>query len=320
MDRLIDLTSAITRRGFAIGAALAGTSMLLPRTGATAARQAEDFGSLDLPTLDIIVLHDGYDGLPDSIAAGRYLINITCDAGVEGDEGIAFTRPPAGMTAEAFLTALAPPTMASPAASPVADAGPGGASPAAMYQATWAGGTSALPGESSSVVLDLTEGEWIAWGDDPESTQVPTILSVTGTFPADAPEPAADITATFIDFEITIDGNLVAGDHLLKVENTGAQPHLLYLDRYIGSGTLDDESLATALEAAMSGADMPEGLNPETDLESAGVALTQSIGTMSWIPVSLQAGTHSAICFFPAAGTGLPHAFMGMHTVFEVTE
>ncbi len=318
MERLLSLTTSMTRRRFTIGAALAGTTLMLPRTGVIAARQEGDLTSLDLPTLDITVHRDGYEGLPDSVAAGRYLINVTTDTAVEGDEGIAFTQPPAGITAEAFLAALAPPTMASPESSPAAEAGPGGEPPTAMYQAKWAGGTSAAPGESSSIVLDLTEGEWIAWGDDPESTQMPTIFTVTGTFPTDAPEPAAGITATMFDFEITFDGDLVAGDHILKVVNEGAQPHFLFLDRYVGSGTMDEASLAAALEAAMTGG-MPEGFNPETDLESVGITLTQSIGTTTWIPVSLQPGTHTAICFFPAAGTGLPHAFMGMHTVFEVS-
>lgn len=46
---------------------------------------------------------------------------------------------------------------------------------------------------------------------------------------------------------------------------------------------------------------------------------TQSIGTVTWVPVHLDAGTYAAVCFFPTAGTGEPHAFMGMHTVFTVS-
>ena len=35
--------------------------------------------------------------------------------------------------------------------------------------------------------------------------------------------------------------------------------------------------------------------------------------------MSLDAGTYLAACFFPNAGTGQPHVFMGMHNVFEIT-
>jgi hypothetical protein len=47
--------------------------------------------------------------------------------------------------------------------------------------------------------------------------------------------------------------------------------------------------------------------------------VTQSIGTSVWIGMSLDAGTYAAMCFFPTAGTGEPHAFHGMYTVFQVT-
>ena len=99
--------------------------------------------------------------------------------------------------------------------------------PTFVYQSTFAGGVLAVPGMPGTAVIDLTEGEWIAWGDDPEAAQAPVVLTVTGEFPADAPEPEADIMATLVDFGIAIDGNLTAGEHVLRVENLGAQPHFL---------------------------------------------------------------------------------------------
>ena len=47
---------------------------------------------------------------------------------------------------------------------------------------------------------------------------------------------------------------------------------------------------------------------------------TQSIGTTTWHQIEFPAaGTYLAACFFPTAGTGVPHAMNGMTDVFKVT-
>ena len=84
----------------------------------------------------------------------------------------------------------------------------------------FAGGVMTVPGQGDQAVLDLTPGEWIAWGDDPSAAQKPVTFTVTGDFPADVAEPDADITATLVDFAITLDGALTAGTHLIKVSIT----------------------------------------------------------------------------------------------------
>ena len=79
-------------------------------------------------------------------------------------------------------------------------------------------------------MIDLTEGEWIAWGDDPASSQAPVVVSVTGAFPTDVAEPDADVMMTLVDFGIMVEGNLIAGEHVLRIENLGAQPHFVDLE------------------------------------------------------------------------------------------
>jgi hypothetical protein len=37
-----------------------------------------------------------------------------------------------------------------------------------------------------------------------------------------------------------------------------------------------------------------------------------------WTSLTLDAGTYAGICWFPDEETGMPHAFMGMYTVFTV--
>ena len=57
----------------------------------------------------------------------------------------------------------------------------------------------------------------------------------------------------------------------------------------------------------------------EGDLQGVFFSPTQSIGTVTYQQVELTDGTFLAACFFPTAGTGVPHAMNGMIEVFKVT-
>lgn len=67
-------------------------------TGATVAQEASPesaFANLGLPTLDITVTAEGYEGIPESTEAGRYLVTLTAseDTGEWGAELLSFSRP-----------------------------------------------------------------------------------------------------------------------------------------------------------------------------------------------------------------------------------
>jgi hypothetical protein len=318
----------LTRRQFTLGAALGAAALAAGRWMPSASAQSSDLASLGYPTLDVTITADGFAGIPETLPAGRYLLNATAEDVPDG-AAIAFLSP-YEMSAEeffAFLGGGAPP--ASPEAgdaAPVAEGSPTGDEggdgegplPSFVYQSKFAGGVLAAPGMPGTAVIDLTEGEWIAWGDDPEAAQMPVVVTVTGEFPADAAEPDADVMALLVDFAITVDGNLTAGEHVLRVENQGAQPHFLELDK-VPAGTTNQD-LADLLNYFLTGTPTPGGLT-EQDLgqEAFFFSPTQSIGTTTWTKMSLDAGTYAAFCFFPTAGVGDPHAFHGMHTVFEVS-
>ena len=68
----------------------------------------------------------------------------------------------------------------------------------------------------------------------------------------------------------------------------------------------------------VTGTPAPDGMTEEELGEVAAFTPTQSIGTVTWTRVSLDAGTYVAWCWFPTAGLGDPHAVHGMHTVFDV--
>jgi hypothetical protein len=327
------MTSIISRRTFTAGSIvtiLGGTAIYsVPDARSVLAQGGSDLASLGLPTIDVTVTADTLEGLPAELEAGRYHITVTLAEGVEYG-AVTFGSPPPGMTADeywAVLGAIAGGTPeASPVASPVAEEEEFVfLLPTAVYQATWAGGAVRYAEQpdawAGQAVIDLGPGEWIV--GDPEAPQQPVFLTVTGEMPSDLPEPEADIDVTFIDFGITVEGALTAGEHLMRIENLGAQPHFLVLGK--GPDTMTNEQIAQILEAFMA-MESGEAVSPqaipfdfETDFLPLLDTAVQSIGVVNWVPVALEAGTYAGLCFFPTAGEGLPHAIHGMHTVFTVT-
>lgn len=324
----------ITRRQLTLGtiaAAIGGPALLSILSEPVAAQEATPgvssaFAELGLPTLDITVTNDGFEGVPSETAAGRYLVTANFAGDLQAGNGqLDFIRPPEGHTTDEILGILG--MFAQAQASPEAmdmggtpasgsDQG-GGAPPAVIYESTFAGGIGAPSGATAQVVLDLEPGDWILWGDDPAAPQQPVTFTVTGDMPAGLPAPQADITATLVDFAITFDGSLTAGDHVLQVTNEGAEPHFLLLET-APDGLTNDQfgELLMLPDGATPPANLPY---KESDFMPLMIVDTISIGMSAWTTVSLQAGTYAAACFFPTAGTGEPHAMKGMHTVFTVT-
>ena len=314
------LTRTVTRRQFAAGAvAGAATLALMPaRSLFAAAQTTADLSSLGYPELNVTVTDTGFDGLPESTAAGRYLITVTGKT-TKDVANLAFVSPtPIGMSAADLIQAIA--GMAGPAAGDTSQSGGGQGGdqqiPLPFYQLYFAGGAVAWPGATAQAVVDLQPGDYMVWADDPEAAQQPVALQVTDDYPAGIEDAQADVTATLIDFAIGIEGSLTAGKHLLKIQHHGAQPH--YLDIVKGPDTMTKEQIMATIKGEMNGAQAAGGI-AESDLQPVFNAATQSIGTTTWHPIELAAGTYAAVCFFPTAGTGLPHAMEGMVEVFKVT-
>ena len=286
------------------------------------------FADLGLPTLDVTVTAAGYEGIPEELEAGRYLVSVTAseDAGEEGG-AVTFVRP-AGVTAEEFVGAVSGPpdeTGADAAAgTPLADATPaeggeemGGPPPPFVFESRYAGGTFAAPGRVAQVVLDLTPGEWVAWADDPEAPQEPARFRVTGEMPAELPEPESGATITMGEYVIGVTaGELTAGRQTIKVENRGAQPHFLLW--FLGPDDLTEEAVEAVLEADITGTPAAVDFNPDEDLIPVAFTATQSSDTDLWTTVDLEAGTYGLVCFFPDPGDGMPHAYKGMYALIEV--
>ena len=321
--------------------ALVGVVLLLivgmiPVAAHQEATPESGLADLGLPTLDVTVTGSGYEGIPDTLEAGRYLVTVTAaeDTGEFGG-GVAFIQP-SGMTADEFLGLLSgppdetgvgavPSTPIDEANATPAEGGEGmGGPPPEYFDATFAGGTFAMPGQSAEIVLDLPPGEWIAWADEPESSQEPVVFEVTGEMPAELTEPESSATITMGEYAIGItEGELTAGQHILKIENAGVQPH--FIVGFPGPDDLTEEQIAVVLEeeAAAEGTGTPPAysdLNPDEDFGEGFYTGTQSTGTAVWVPFNLEAGTYLMGCFFPDIADGMPHTEKGMYTVVEVGE
>lgn len=316
------MTHTVSRRSFVVSAAAMALSMPLLTRAAVAASQsgtpAAGLDALGLPALNITITADAYEGVPTSTAAGRYLVTATGDA----ESTISFLQP-VGMSVDDFFNALQGGGESSPASdggTPASgDEGGSSAPPPFFYEFLLAGGVIAEPGQKNQAVVDLTPGDWVAWGDDPEAKQKPVTFTVTGEMPADLPEPKANATVTLIDFEINItEGELASGDNVIRLENKGAQPHFLILMK--GPDDMTKDQIKGAVEADMSGTPVAGGLDPNKDLMPVVSTATQSKGTTMWFTATLEPGTYAALCFFPDEKTGMPHAAMGMYNVFKVAK
>ena len=119
-----------------------------------------------------------------------------------------------------------------------------------------------------------------------------------------------------LDFQIQVEGNLTAGTHTIKVQHHGAQPHFLEVDK--GPDSMTRDEVLSTLTGEMTGTPAAGGLS-ESDIQNTHDSPTQSIGTVTFHHLELTDGTFMAACFFPTAGTGLPHAMNGMVEVFSTT-
>jgi hypothetical protein len=320
----------ISRRQFALGSAASLAALTVLPTGMriASAQDAGDLSAMGYPELSVNLTDTSIEGLPESTAAGRYLLKLTNSmTGNNPDSAgaVAFlSGAPLGMSGADLMSFIAgaaggPPSGGTPeaGASPESGGDQGGQMlPLEVYQLYFAGGVATAPGQSAMAVIDLKPGDYLAWGDDPTAPQQPVILTVTGDFPQDIKDPTADITATLVDFAITLEGNLTAGTHVMKVQHHGAQPHFIEMEK--GPDEMTKEMVMAAFMGGPSGTPEAGGIS-EQSMQPVYYSPTQSIGTTTWHVIDLTAGTFLAACFFPTAGTGVPHAMNGMIDVFKVT-
>lgn len=281
-----------------VGLALLGSILGSP----AAAQEATPTSSLagkGYHELTVTVTDTSYQA-PSETPSGLTLVTVINQT--NQDQSADFFAPPPGETMEQMAQAAATPTAEDEF-------------PAFLYHAIVSGGPRALPGGTAQALVNLTPGDWAISG---EGNQDPSFLTVTQDSGAAVAEPKADIDVQLQEFAfVGLPEQINPGEHLLKVTNTGDQPHLFYVAHAPDGITMDQlMKVMSAPEGATPSADVPY---TKADFTSVGGLEIISSGETAWLPLDLQPGTYFIACWIPDRETGAPHAVMGMAQLITVS-
>ena len=171
-----------------------------------------------------------------------------------------------------------------------------------------------MPNGTSEVTEDLAPGTYaiVCFVPSPDGTPhfakgMVRELTVTPSSAARAPAPNADASVALADYSFTAAGPLTAGHHLIRVTNSGPQPHELVL---------------VHLQPGKTGAQFAQWVNgmkgpPPGALEGGVAAIAP--GDTAYFPADLAAGNYAFVCFVPDSKDGKPHVMHGMVKDFTVT-
>ena len=183
--------------------------------------------------------------------------------------------------------------------------------------ATPAGGANSIgPGERQDVIEHLTPGRYVIVCFDTTAKGVPHFeLGMHITFQVthrvqDDDAPSANGTVIERDHQILLPAVIHESETLRLRVTVRDQTHELGLVK------LPDGTTRAQLLACLSGQTCTIAAPPE----DAGGTGAIAPGLTQWVILHLQPGTYGAVCFVPDIHTGLPHALMGMVTVFTVTK
>lgn len=265
---------------------------------------------LGYPEVVITVTEAGFE-VPDEVPAGTVLLTLVNQAPFPS--GFSLIQLPEGVS----MADLMPPPPASPVegASPAAEGGPEGPGlPPVLYEATWAGGAGAGPGQTGQAVVTLTAGEWII-DAGPEAGFPPAILNVTGDAEGSIEAPEGAVTVELDNFQIVLPEQLPAGPQIWHATNIADQPHEVFVTRTPERLTVDEAM--TLLQMDPTAEPDPSLPNPE-EFEDVGFVAPISQDQSVLVSMNLEPGHYVAVCFMPEKESGAPHAFEGMVTIFSV--
>lgn len=187
------------------------------------------------------------------------------------------------------------------------------------------GANGILPGSNQHVIVNLPVGRYVVLCLEASANGVAHFdkgmyhaLTVTHNAPrlADSDDPywgnrpAAAGTIVEVDHSIVMPRVMSHSRPMVLQVNVRTQTHELQLQR-VPNGTTRAQYLQCLTgpqsQCAVSG--------PPVDM---GGTAALAPGSTQWVELNLRPGTYAAICFVPDIHTGMPHAFMGMVTIFVV--
>jgi len=247
------------------------------------------------PNVVTVVAHDFAFDLPASIPAGLTTFRLLNKG--KQEHHLSLMRLDKGKTVSDGLAALI-------------KAGQG-VRPAWMHPV---GGPNAIsPGGESRATVVLQPGNYMAYCEVPGPDPAPHFakgmvkgLVVTG--PAStASLPTADVAIKLTDFDFVFSRPLTRGHHLIAVTNTGAQPHMLVIQRH-PTGKGNKEFLDWAFN--------PKGQSAPS--QGAGGVTEIAPGATVVMEGNFAPGRYGLFCFMPDTKTGKPHFMLGMQKEITV--
>lgn len=319
----------LSRRTFTALGLGVSTGLLAAARSATAqdaspeAAETGPFGNTGFT--EIVVTADQYTfspSVPGALGEGWYIITLANET--ESVAGANLGLLPEGTTGGDLSSALS-----------TAFQGEGGELPEWWNSATFAGGSVAGPGESTSSLVYLTPGKWYLFSTNPASTQSPASFLIQTAeeleanygivaTPAATPEAAqaatpeiaglvnpegvtAAVSIEMTENQIVANGAPTGGEQILQVTNTSDQVRDVIILQT--EEAVDAESAASVATSWIKG--------EETNATVAGGVGTISPGWTAFTAVDAQPGNYIVFSALPDASGGL-QVDSGMITTFGV--
>lgn len=247
------------------------------------------------PTTHVAVVHtkDFAFDAPDSITAGWTTFRLTNDG--PNLHHIQLVRLDSGKTAAQLVDAMKNP------------------GPPPRWAAFVGGPNAPNPGATIDGTFNLQPGHYalICLVDIPDNIPHFTKgmahdLTVTAGTGAPSTEPTADETISLADYAFTAKTALKAGQHTIKVVNSGPQPHEVEIFRFAPGKTMKDLNAWTA---------KPVGPPPGDAIGGASVLMP---GMSGYFSVNMTPGHYLMMCFVPDAKDGKAHIDHGMMKEFTI--
>ena len=259
------------------------------------AEEAGMLESLGLPMLDITAQEFVFAiSNPGALAEGWYVINLINES--EADASVNLALLPEG-TSGGDLSALKSQVFA----------GEGGELPEWWADTTFAGGTVAAPGETSSAVVYLTPGQWTAFSTNPASVQSPANLRILNAEELEAnygivPEEGS-ATPEASPVAVAAPEGLTAAI-TLGVSDSGFNPS--------GAPAAGEQAIETVDEASAGSMALSWVRGEDIDAMPVGGVGTLSPGATAYAVLDAQAGTYLVFSSLPDANGGLQLETIGV--------
>ena len=168
-------------------------------------------------------------------------------------------------------------------------------------------------GDTATATLMMEPGNYVMLCFVPSADGVPHVmkgmanpLTVTRASVTSRPEPRADVVMKLVDFDFELSQPLKAGQHTIRVENTGKQPHEVAIVQMKPGKTPHDYA---------KWGEKPIGPAPGTIYGGVSGIMP---GSHAFIDVDLPAGEYGLLCFIPDTKDGKPHFVHGMARAIKV--